>query len=172
MSDSGDVAVLVARVRELEARQRELQPGGNAPTADSTTAGTGHRESLAEWRRLLGQSTTTGRAVLQRILRGRLVFTLRRNEVSGEIDGYEFEAITRFDQLFTGIAVERPRNPDPADLAGTEDISPEHTGEADFGRLLERAYEKNYVGGLASPTRHGDRYPDVPICGRTRKHAA
>ena len=81
-----------------------------------------------------------------------MTFTPRRNEISGEIDGYEFEATTRFDQLFTGIAVERPMGLDPNDLAGTEDIGPEHTGEADFGRLLERADEKNNVRGLASPT--------------------
>ena len=76
------------------------------------------------------------------VLRGRLTFTLRRNEVSGEIDGYEFEGETRFDQLFTGIAVERPKNMDPHDLSGTEGITAHDTGEADFGRLLERAYEK------------------------------
>src|SRR5262245_55989004 len=48
-------------------------------------------------------------------LPGRITFTPRRNEVSGEIDGYEFEAPTRFDKLFTGIAVERPKNLDPDD---------------------------------------------------------
>jgi hypothetical protein len=60
-------------------------------------------------------------------------------------------------QLFTGIAVEGPKNLDPHDRTRTEDIGPEHTGEADFGRLLERAYDKTGVGdvkcvrGLASP---------------------
>jgi hypothetical protein len=38
-----------------------------------------------------------------------------------------------------------------------EDIGPEDTGEADFGRLLERAYDKNNVGGLASPAGTGRR---------------
>ena len=91
------------------------------------------------------QSTTTGRTVRHRVLRGRLTFTPSRNEISGRIDGYEFEATTRFDQLFSGIAVERPANLDPHDLTGTEDIGTEThtgTGEADFGRQLERAYEK------------------------------
>jgi hypothetical protein len=32
---------------------------------------------LAEWRRLLGQSVTQGRAVLQRVLQGRITFTRR-----------------------------------------------------------------------------------------------
>ena len=103
--------------------------------------------------------------MLQRILRGRLMFNPRRNEISGEIDGYEFEATTRFDQLFSGIAVEQPPNLDPQDLTGTEGTGPEDTGEADFGRLLDRAYEKNHAedwksskkyfknaGGGTSPT--------------------
>jgi hypothetical protein len=42
-----------------------------------------------------------GRAVLQRVLRGRIVFTPK-----GE--GYTFEAPTRFDKLFSGIVVQRP----------------------------------------------------------------
>ena len=64
---------------------------------------------LAEWRRLLRASTTQGRTVLQRILRGRIVFTLRTNPISNdpisnEIDGYDFEAPTRFDKLFTAYS--------------------------------------------------------------------
>jgi hypothetical protein len=54
-----------------------------------------NEDRLAEWRRLLRQSTTQGRAVLQRVLRGRITFTPKG-------DGYEFEAPTRFDKLFTG----------------------------------------------------------------------
>lgn len=91
---------------------------------------------LAEWRRLLRASTTQGRTVLQRILRGRLTFTARVNPVSGEVDGYEFTGPTRFDKLFTGIAVERPKSLDPHDRTGTEDIGPEDTFDGDYGRLL------------------------------------
>ena len=54
---------------------------------------------LTEWRRLLRQSTTQGRAVLQRVLRGRITFTPK-------CGGYEFEAPTRFAKLFLGVAVE------------------------------------------------------------------
>ena len=54
---------------------------------------------LTEWRRLLRQSSTQGRAVLQRVLRGRITFTPK-------CGGYEFEALTRFDKLFLGVAVE------------------------------------------------------------------
>lgn len=78
--------------------------------------------------------------MLQRILRGRLTFTPHVNFVSGEIDGYDFEGPTRFDKLFTGIAVERPKSLDPHDKTGIEDIGPEDTFEGDYGRLLERAY--------------------------------
>jgi hypothetical protein len=56
---------------------------------------------LAEWRRWLRQSTTQSRAVLQRVLRGRIVFT-----PCG--DGYTFEASNRFDKLFSGIVAPRP----------------------------------------------------------------
>ena len=43
--------------------------------------------------------------MLQRILRGRSVFTLPTNPTSNEIDGYDFEARTRFRQeLFTGTS--------------------------------------------------------------------
>ena len=143
--DAGDVGVLVARVRELEIRQRELLMEATRLRPIPRLAPAVIENRLAEWRRLLRQSTTTGRTVLQRILRGRLTFTLRRNEMSGEIDGYEFEATTRFDQLFSGIAVDRPANLDPRDLTGIEGIGPEDTGEADFGRLLDRAYDKNYA---------------------------
>ncbi len=60
------------------------------------------------------------------------------------------EGPTRFDKLFTGIAVERPKNLDPNDLTGTEDIGPEDTGDGDYGRLLERVYRSDALG-LASP---------------------
>ena len=91
--------------------------------------------------------------MLQRILVGRLTFTPRRNEVSDEIDGYDFEGPTRFDGLFTGIAVERPKDLDPNDLTVTEGIGPEDTLDCEYSRLLERAYSVgNHVKGLASPT--------------------
>jgi len=87
--------------------------------------------------------------VLQRILRGRLTFTPRLNPVSGEPDGYDFEGPTRFDKLFTGIAVERPKWLEGyKGVTGTEHIGPEDTFDGDYGRLLERAYVK----GVTSPT--------------------
>src|SRR6185436_3038770 len=100
------VGVLVGRMRQLEVKQRELQQQATGLRPIPRLAPAVIENRLAEWRRLLRQSTTTGRAVIQRIVRGRITFTPRRNEFSDEIDGYEFEATTRFDQLFTGIAVE------------------------------------------------------------------
>jgi hypothetical protein len=102
---------------------------------------------LAEWRRLLRSSTTQARTVLQRILCGRLVFTPHVNPVSNEVDGYDFRGPTRFDRLFAGVAVERPKSLDPHDRTGTEDITADETFDGDYGRLLERAYEGRRLAG-------------------------
>ena len=90
------------------------------------------------------QSTTQARTVLQRVLRGRVTFTPRRNEISGDVDGYAFEAPTRFDRLFAGIAVERPKSLEVGNLSGTEHIGPEDMGDTDYGRLLDRAFQKGW----------------------------
>ena len=149
----GDAASLVAKLRELETRQRAivgevatLRPVPCLPPAVI-------ENRLAEWRRLLRASTTQGRTVLQRILRGRLTFTPRVHVLTGEVDGYEFTGPTRFDKLFTGIAVERPAGIDTGWL-GNENIGPEDTFDGDYGRMLDRAYQKS-VKVLASPTGSG-----------------
>jgi hypothetical protein len=101
---------------------------------------------LAEWRRMLRQSTPQARAVLQRLLRGRIVFT-----PNAEGTGYDFIAPTRYDKLFTGIAVPIPAAPDwMAEVTHTE-IGVDDTLDGDYGRLLERATEI-YVKRVASPT--------------------
>ncbi len=81
---------LLKRLRELEDRQtaideelRNLQP---VPRLASEVI----ENRLAEWRRLLRSSNIQGRSVLQRILIGRITFTPRCNEISGEIDGDDF----------------------------------------------------------------------------------
>jgi len=58
---------------------------------------------LEDWRRLLRSSPTQARTVLQRVLRGRLVFKPTENG-----NGYDFEGETRFDRLFAGIATPKP----------------------------------------------------------------
>jgi hypothetical protein len=128
----GAVTTLVARLRELEGRLSDidrdlgvLQPVPRLPPSVV-------EDRLGEWRRLLRQSTTQARAVLQRVLRGRLVFTPRADG-----NGYDFSGPTRFDKLFSGIAVERPSFI-PRGARGTEHITPDDTLDSDYGRLLER----------------------------------
>lgn len=144
----------VGRVRELEIRRRELEQQALRLQPIARLEPEIVENQLAQWRRLVRQSTTTGRAVLQKILRGRLTFTPHVNEVSGEIDGYEFEGETRFDQLFVGITVERPRNLDPNDRTGTEHITERDTWEARLNALMADTREKD-VGGMASPAGTG-----------------
>ena len=88
-------------------------------------------------RRLLRQSTTQGRAVLQRVLDGRIVFTPTADGV-----GYTFEAPTRFDRLFASLVVECPAWVDPSDRRGKEHLGPEDTFDGDYGSLLEQATVK------------------------------
>ncbi|MEO8680159.1 MAG: recombinase family protein [Vicinamibacterales bacterium] len=137
----GDIAAVVAKLRELEARQRaiDVELRGVLPVPRPAAALIENR--LAEWRRLLRQSTTQGRAVLQRVLRGRVTFT-----PCGE--GYTFEAPTRFDKLFSGIVVQRPAFIKTGN--GAEHIGPEDTFDGDYGRLLERAQKSGKW--VASPT--------------------
>ena len=135
----GEAASLVAKVKELEARRvaidGELRSSKPVPRLRPEVV----EGRLTEWRRLLRQSPTQGRAVLQRVLRGRITFTRK-------CGGYEFEAPTRFDKLFLGVAVETKRE---VSYEGTEHIGPEDTFDADYGRLLEAV--QNRGKGLASP---------------------
>ena len=87
----GDAASLVAKLRELEARQRAI--AASKPRCGPCRAWP-RPSSRSGWRNggdYCAQSTTQGRTVLQRILRGRLTFTPRRNPVSVELDGYDFD---------------------------------------------------------------------------------
>ena len=97
----GEATSLVAKVKELEARRvvidGELRSFKPVPRLRPEVV----ERRLTEWRRRLRQSPTQGRAVLQRVLRGRITFTPK-------CGGYEFEAPTRFDKLFLGVAVEIP----------------------------------------------------------------
>jgi site-specific DNA recombinase len=133
---SGDVESLVTRIRELEARKKAIRVEMFAlrPVPRLPEAVIANR--LAEWRHLLRASTTQGRTVLQRIIRGRITFTPRADGL-----GYDFRAETRFDRLFTGLVVPVPELPSsiPVDESGTASIGPEDTGEADYGRLLDAA---------------------------------
>jgi site-specific DNA recombinase len=134
---AGDVDTLVNRLRELEDRkkaiQRELKTLRPIPRLSPEVIS----NRLQEWRKNLRGSTTQARIVLERILRGRIVSTPRKDG-----SGYEFSAPTRFDRLFTGIVVlvsKRPSWIPEGDTTGTDHLGPEDTGDAEYGRLLEEA---------------------------------
>jgi transcriptional regulator with XRE-family HTH domain len=158
----GDVPSLIAKLRDLEARRQAITVEGAALRPVPRLEPSVIENRLAEWRRLLRQSTTQGRTVLQRILRGRLTFTPQINRKTGEMVGYSFEGPTRFDRLFSGITISAPKHVDRNDRSGTAHIGPEDTFEGDYGRLLDRVY-KNNAEGMASPTGHDRLYFERPI---------
>ena len=105
-----------------------------APAALAST----HRQTVAEWPRLLRQSTTQGRAVLQQVMRGRIT-------VTPQGEGHEFEAPTQGDKLFTGSVVPVPPLIDPTDRTGKGAHRPRrHLGRelrsVDGAGLRERGY--------------------------------
>ena len=130
METAGDVTSLAAKLRELEARRAaasaELQHLVPLPRLAPNVVKT----RLDEWRRLLRQSVEQGRAVVQRVIDGRITFTPVE-------DGYTFEAPTRFDKLFSGIVFRGITDrPDFVPAGGV----PAHLGadvDRDYGRLLE-----------------------------------
>lgn len=139
-----NVAALVSKLRVFEQRSEairrdlaNLRPIPRLPLPVVV-------DRLEEWRRLLRGSVTQGRTVLQRVLRGRIVFT----PVG---DGYEFCAPTRFDRLFTGVASPRPSWMSEDDTTGLEDFPDGFQFERDYGALLEKIHGK----GMASPTGMG-----------------
>ena len=130
----GDAASLMARVRELEGKRASLDADLAALRPVPRLAPAVVEGRLAEWRRLLRSSVTQGRAVLQRVLQGRIVFT-----PDADLGGYTFEAPTRFDKLFTGIAAPIPDYIDRNDHSGKEHITPADTFDADYSALLAQA---------------------------------
>ena len=144
----GDAASLVAKVRDLETRKDAIERDLRGLQPMPRLAPKVIEDRLAEWRRLLRQSTTQGRAVLQRVLCGRITFTPKD---AGYGAGYEFEAPTRFDKLFAGVVCERPAYIKDS-TEGKEHIGPEDTFDGDYGRLLAAVQKRGK--GMASPTGH------------------
>lgn len=72
-------------------------------------------------------------------------------------DGYDFTGPTRFDRLFSGIA-SSARRPDDG-ITGAEGIGPENTFDGDYGRLLDRAYQRS-VKVVSSPVFNGSWVSD------------
>jgi hypothetical protein len=170
-------ASLVAKIGKLEARLKAIANEVACLKPVPRLAPAVIEGRLAEWRRLLRSSTAQARTVLQRVLRGRLVFTPRMDPITEEADGYDFSRPTRFDRLFTGIAVETPPWVAAGDRRGLEGTSAEDTLDGDYGRLLDRAYER-CVKVLASPAGARDTYRpgggetyELPLRGTVRKAA-
>lgn len=115
------------RLKQVAAELAGLRPGPRlAPEVVENR--------LAEWRLLLRQSATQGRAVLQRVLRGGPTFA-----PLSDGSGCEFAGDTRCDKLFAGVVAPPPPYIQAGDLRGTEHFLPEDTLEGDYGRLLEQA---------------------------------
>ena len=145
ITDGADSAALRTKLRELEAKQTELRREAKELRPVPRLPRTLVENRLAEWRRLLRQSTEQGRAVLQRVLSGRIVF-----KPNAEGTGYDFVAPTRFDRLFTGIAVPSTA-PDWMPTVMHTEIGPDDTLDGDYGRLLAGA-TAIYAKRVASPT--------------------
>jgi site-specific DNA recombinase len=128
----GEATALVAKINALEARQKAITRESATLRPIPRLAPKVIADRLAEWRRNLRGSVTQARAVLQRVIRGRITFTPNADE-----DGYTFEAPTRFDGLFSGIVV-----PDPefGQRKGLEHLT--DAIDADYGRLLENAISR------------------------------
>ena len=149
LAAGGEMPSLLAKLRDLEAKKAALveELAANRPVPMPPRSVIDDR--LAEWRRLLRQTTQTGRAVLDRVLNGRIVFTPMG-------PAYEFEAPTRYDRLFSGLVVPQSAWTLPA-APGAEGIGPDdvyYRGErdADFGEMLRRVVEKMNRIKVASPT--------------------
>lgn len=138
---------MVDRLRELERERERLAEERSLLRPISRLAPQVVASQLEEWRRLLRGSMTPARAVLQRILRGRIAF----RPLPGA-EGYEFRCETRFDRLFAGVAVTLPKFIPQGDQTGTEHIRPENTSDWDYARVLERAQRRIHGKGMASPT--------------------
>jgi hypothetical protein len=134
----GDAVSLVAKLHALEKLHRAIQDEMESLHPIPRLAPSVIEDRLTEWRRLLRGSHTQARTVIQRIIRGRLVFTPRADGA-----GYDFTADTRFDRLFAGIASPRPSWM-PHGPSGVENPHDE-----DYGRLLDRIYALR----VASPRR-------------------
>ena len=122
-----DSLSLVAKLKELEARQKAVHKERAAFRPIPRLAPQVVEDRLNEWRRNLRGSTTQGRSVLQRVLKGRITFTPRRDG-----DGYDFRADTRFNGLFAGIVI-----PDPefGQRKGLEHLT--EAMDRDYGQLLD-----------------------------------
>ncbi len=143
LEDGGDSAALVKQLRAQESRQAAIEGelGSLRPVPRLEPAVV--QDRLAEWRSMLRGSTTQARAVIQRVVDGRITFAVREDGL-----GYDFTARTRFDRVFTGLYIQLPAAmlEDAAAVNSAYDSS--DTLDADYGRLLSQFDGKC----MASPT--------------------
>jgi hypothetical protein len=121
-----------------------LMPGANLAAAASLTpvprlAPAAVESRLVEWRRLLRQSTTHGRAVLPRVIKGRITCTPPDGDV------YSFRTDTRFEGMLDRV---RPSWLSDGDVRDAEDIPADDTLDGDDGWMLDRlaTASKNALG--------------------------
>jgi hypothetical protein len=113
IADGGDLPSLVSKLKEMERRRDAIRAEQAAAQPLPMPPRAVIDDRLAEWRRLLRESVPTGRAVLERLLVDRIVFTPVGADVRVRKDGtkdvkpvgYEFACATRYDRLFSGLVV-------------------------------------------------------------------
>jgi hypothetical protein len=131
-----EVASLVAKLPDLEQRNEANPHRTRYSPAIPRLPRTRRERPAGEVAAVDARVGAQGRTVLQRVLRGRIVFTPSGN-------GYDFAAPTRYDKLFTGVASPRPSFIRRDDRTGLEDIRAITETEGDCGRLLERIHGCN-----------------------------
>ena len=139
----GEMTALVAKLREMELRLKEIAAEQRSLHPIPRLAPAVISDHLAVWRRLLRSSTTSARTVIQRVIAGRITFTPHSDG-----QGYDFSAPTRFDRLFAGVVPPRPAWVKKS-TRGLEHLTPEDTFDGDYGRLLAAAYERTGKGWCA-----------------------
>ncbi len=134
----GDATSLTTRLRQMERKADELRRAIAPLRPVLRLAPRVLEDRLAEWRRLLRASVTQGRAVLQRIIQGRIVFS-----PTDDATGFRFEAQTRFAKLFCGAACQIPNwMPTGVTETGAEHIRREDTLDPDYATLLAQAEKR------------------------------
>lgn len=129
----GEIGPLVERLRALEARKQaiaaDLERSAPVPRPEPKAV----KSRLAEWRRLLRGSPTQARAVLARVLDGKVTF----RPLPGGI--VELEGATRFSSLFVGFVVTQDAETAPPHVR-VPDRRGHEAGDAERA-ALETAYE-------------------------------
>ena len=157
--ERGESTTVLGRINELEEKKAKIEDSLNSLQPMPRLEPKIMEDLLAEWRRLLRSSPTQARAVINRIIEGRIMFIPRKGG-----KGYDFRAKTRFDRLFSGVAVPKPKWVKDGDRRGTEHIGPDDTFDGDYGRLLEKKLKNSLRGGKSESASVGsERYVSTTL---------